>query len=110
MGVGSGWRPRHLRAWAPLAGMAHLGCRPFDPGPPRFAFLSTSAVILPSLPHCCWKPTRKPREPLLRELGVPLLRLAERRDVPASYQEPPRETRSEPDAGPVGSTTGLPLG
>jgi hypothetical protein len=25
-------------AGAPLAGMAHLGCRPFGPGPPRSAF------------------------------------------------------------------------
>ncbi len=43
-----------------LPGMALLGFRPFGPGPPRSAFLSTSAVILPSLAHCCLKPTRKP--------------------------------------------------
>ena len=47
-------------AGATLAGMALLGCRPFGPGPPRSAWLSASAVILPSLAHCFWKPTRKP--------------------------------------------------
>ena len=49
-----------LYAGATLAGMALLGCRPFGPGPPRSALLSASAVILPSLAHCFWKPTRKP--------------------------------------------------
>ena len=49
-----------LYAGATLAGMALLGCRPFGPGPPRSAWLSASAVILPSLAHCFWKPTRKP--------------------------------------------------
>ena len=38
------------------------------------------------------------------------VRLAERRPVPTELQEPPRRTRFEPDAGPVGSTTGLPVG
>ena len=49
-----------LYAGATLAGMALLGCRPFGLGPPRSAWLSASAVILPSLAHCFWKPTRKP--------------------------------------------------
>ena len=53
-----------------------------------------------SLTTCFWKPTRKPR--LLRRLpGVRCERLAERRFAPARYQEPPRRTRVEPDAGPV---------
>ena len=56
--------PRGLRG----PGMALLGCRPFGPGPPRSALLSASAVILPSLAHCFWKPTRKPRV-LKRMLG-----------------------------------------
>ena len=37
-------------------------------------------------------------------------RLAERKGAPPSPQEPPRLARVEPDAGPVGSTTGLPVG
>ena len=98
-----------LYAGATLAGMALLGCRPFGPGPPRSAWLSASAVILPSLAHCFWKPTRKPML-LPRALGGMWLRLAERRDVPTLFQEPPRRTRFEPDAGPVGSITGLPVG
>ena len=57
-----------LYAGATLAGMALLGCRPFGPGPPRSAWLSASAVILPSLAHCFWKPTRKPML-VLRLLG-----------------------------------------
>ena len=99
-----------LYAGATLAGMALLGCRPIGPGPLRSAWLSASAVILPSLAHCFWKPTRRPMR-LSRELGVPkLLRFAERRIVPSLLQEPPRMTRNEPDAGPVGSITGLPVG
>ena len=63
--IATGWAfsPRDdkiLYAGATLAGMALLGCRPFGPGPPRSAWLSASAVILPSLAHCFWKPTRKP--------------------------------------------------
>ena len=42
--------------------------------------------------------------------GALLLRLADRRSAPPLGQEPPRLTRTEPDAGPVGSTTGLPVG
>ena len=49
-----------------------------------------------------WKPTRKPMT-LLRLPGGTLTRLAERRDDPGLSQEPPRMTRSEPDAAPVGS-------
>ena len=63
LGIGSGIRPRLVPppcTLASLAGMAHLGWRPFGPGPPRSAFLSASTVILPSLAYCCWKPTRKP--------------------------------------------------
>ena len=56
-----------------------------------------------------WKPTRKPML-LSREPGVLRLRLAERRGGPPLLQEPPRRTRFEPEAGPVGSTTGLPVG
>ena len=97
------WFYRTLNyAGAPLAGMALLGCRPFGPSPPRSGFLSTSAVILPSLAHCCLKPTRKPMT-LLRVLGLPVVRAAERRNVPALFQDPPRITREEPDAGPLGS-------
>ena len=98
-----------LYAGATLAGMALLGCRPIGPGPPRSAWFSASAVILPSLAHCFWKPTRKPML-LTRSLGVMLSRLAERRPVPPLLQEPPRKTRCEPDAEPVGSITGLPVG
>ena len=47
---------------------------------------------------------------LLRLLGVLLLRPAERRFDPSLGQEPPRRTRDEPEADPVGSTTGLPVG
>ena len=75
-----------------VPGMALLGFRPFGPSPPRSAFLSTSAVILPSLAHCCLKPTRKPMLPR-RPLGGLKLRMAERRDVPVLYQDPPRKTR-----------------
>ena len=42
--------------------------------------------------------------------GKSLKRLAERRAVPTLPKEPPRMTRCEPEAGPVGSTTGLPVG
>ena len=47
---------------------------------------------------------------LLREPGGLLPRSAERKIAPSVLQEPPRWTRFEPDAGPVGSTTGLPVG
>ena len=106
------WFYRTLNyAGALLAGMALLGYRPFGPGLPLSAFLSTSAVILPSLAHCCLKPTRKPK--LLRRSpgpGMKLERVAERRLVPELPQDPPRITRVEPEAGPAGSTTGLPVG
>ena len=58
-----------LYAGATLAGMALLGCRPIGPDPPRSACLSASAVILPSLAHCFWKPTRRPM-PLWRVPGA----------------------------------------
>ena len=57
------------------------------------------------------KPTRKPREPgggirIARELERwPAIRQAERKCAPGLSQEPPRLTRYEPDAGPVGSVT-----
>ena len=94
-----------------VPGMALLGYRPFGPSPSRSAFPFRHVrhpSVHSSLPYCCWKPTRKPRW-LSRVLGGEW-RLAERRCVPALIQEPPRVTRVEPDAGPVGLTTGLPLG
>ena len=40
--------------------------------------------------------------------AVVVARSAERRPWPASFHEPPRSTRSEPDAAPVGSVNGPP--
>ena len=135
-----GWRKILFNNLSPglrLLAWPFLGCRPFWPGPPRYAiyWLACPLSFRPRLSHCeksffetrrgnpldyskensklaelplllapsyCfWKPTRKPRA-LLRLLGS-LLRLAERRCVPSSLQEPPRRTRSEPVVGPVGS-------
>ena len=95
-----------------VPGMALLGYRPFGPSPSRSAFPFRHVrhpSVHSSLPYCCWKPTRKPMK-LRRVPGVLPLRLAERRCAPPAYQEPPRMTRNEPEAGPVGLTTGLPLG
>ena len=51
---------------------------------------------------------RKPRL-LARVPGLPRLGMAERRFVPTTCHEPPRRPGG-PDAGPVGLTTGLPVG
>jgi hypothetical protein len=83
--------------------LALLGYRPYEP---RLLSLSFS-LPLPWLSYWTfWKPTRKPMSSV-RELGELWLRLAERRYVPTESQEPPRLTRSEPEAGPVGSVTAL---
>ena len=82
------------------------GLRPRDDKSVAFPFTLQSSLFLHWL---FWKPTRKPRVEL-RVLGVLVPRPAERRAAPPLCQEPPRKTRYEPDAGPVGFTTGLPVG
>ena len=49
--------------------------------------------------------TRKPRRSFPR-LGTPESRIAERQYLAVPIQLPPRFTRPEPDAGPLGSSAG----
>jgi hypothetical protein len=58
-----------LYAGAPLAWHGPFGLPPFGPGPPRSAWLSASAVILPSLALLLLE-TNTEANVLLRVLGV----------------------------------------
>ena len=87
----------------PLTGMVLLVM------PAALRLFIRCAQHLPTQDHCCWRATRKPR-PFPRTTGLLLMRAAERKLVPTTPQAPPRRTRSEPDAGPEGLTTGLPVG
>jgi hypothetical protein len=91
-------------AWASLAWLG--------PAPPwakaRFAPPCLSPGVSnfrPWLPYCAFlKAKRKPMKFFRLPFALPVSRLAERNDHQSEVdQAPPRETRSEPDAGPTGS-------
>ena len=95
-----------------VPGMALLGYRPFGPSPSRSAF-SIRHARHPSV-HCSLATAvgnqHGSQAAAVADAGADVVAPSRTQGRPIRLQEPPRATRTEPEAGPVGSTTGLPMG
>ena len=99
----------------PVSAAAHSACTPaplvaapLAPGGPTLRLRSPDLPPPPAAYLMELRSTRKPRS-LLRNSGANPMRYAERQYPAKLNQPPPRHTRYEPDAAPVGSVT-EPLG
>ncbi len=81
---------------------APLVAAPLAPDGPTLPLRSPDLPPPPAAYLMELRSTRKPRASL-RNSGASLLRSAERQSLASKIQPPPRSTRSEPDAAPVGS-------